>query len=195
MKSDGISQKNYFCIIIVLFCLSLANADIVTLPLPSLNGSYTGTFGGPGTGRTANANFETEFLTIDQVHIHLIGTYTEGIGHNYSGESGNVFGELTASMSGWATMSRILQPVETQFDFNLLFRPFVNPEEDWGVLMDGEADITVKLGMFNMYDVIDQRPTVIITFAEISIEGSPVPEPSTLLLLITGMIIFRKKGL
>lgn len=193
MQSRGKYRKNHFYVIIVLLCLSRADAGIVALSLPSLNGPCTGTFGGPGTGRTVNADFGIEFLSIDEVRIHLVGSYAVGTGHDHDGRSGDVFGTLTASMSGWATLPRILPSVQTQFDYNLLFYPFANPEKDWGVLMDGREVVTVQLGMINRYDVIDRRPTINITFAELIVEGSPVPEPSMLSLLTAGMIILRRK--
>ena len=193
MLFDHLNLKSQKIIsVALLFCCSLVNAATMSLSLPALNGSYTGTFGGPGTGKTETADFETEFISIEEAHIHLIGTYTAGTGHNYNGQSGNVSGQLTASMPSWVVMSGILHPAQTNFDFNLIFNPFLNPGEDWSVLLDGVEDITLKLIMHNTYDIIDQNPTANITFAEVILEGSPVPEPSTLLFLIAGTMILRK---
>jgi hypothetical protein len=184
-------KKNLFLLLPFVFFSSIANAGIATLSLPSLNGLYTGSFGGPG--RKVNANFETEFLSIDEVRIHLIGNYTSGTGHNYNGQPGSVYGELMASMPGWAIWPRILHPFETSFNLNLRFFPFMNPEEDWSILLDGDADISFRLSMGTPCDVIDHLPEINVTFAELIVEGTPVPEPCTLMLLGVGGILIRKR--
>jgi len=184
-------QNNIFSVSIVLLCFSFAKAGIFSSPLPSLNGLHTGSFGGPGP--TADADFQTEFQSIDEVRIHLIGTYMPGIGHYSNGQPGSVYGELTASMTGWAVPPRILSSRDTQFDLSLRFYPFLNPKEDWLILMDGEADIRFWLLMGTACDVIDQAPQINLTFAELIIVGTAIPEPTTLLMLGLGGLWSRKR--
>jgi hypothetical protein len=183
------SQKNLFSVAIVLLCFSFTNAGFFSVPLPSLNGRHTGSFDGPGS--TAHADFQTEFLSIDEVSIHLIGTYTPGTGHYYTGQPGSVYGELWVFTPGWTVLPRILHPSE--FDLSLRFDPLTNPEEDWSMLMDGDVDITLRLLMGTVCDIIDEVPEIDLTFAELLVEGTAIPEPATLALLGLGGFWLRKR--
>ena len=179
-----------FFIIAVLCFFSITQADILTLPLPTLNVHYTGSYSGPG--RSAHADFQTEFLNIDELRIHLVGTYTPGTGHYNNGQPGIVYGELIASTPGWAILPRTMHSFDTQFDLTLPFFPFMNPQEDWSILLDGETDISFRLSMGTPCDIIDQVPEINVTYSELILYGTPVPEPATLLLICSGLVFLRK---
>ena len=178
-------------ILVLLFWLTgTASATILTIELPGLIGDLKA----HPNGSTDVFDFGTDFLSIDEVRIRMSGTFTPAQARSIiSGELFDVLPGIEIYMDpgvGFCSTDLNLQqsPFNIENSFNLKYGA------TWDFLLDGTDQLNANLYTQPILagSVIVTLPTAEISEAYIIIEGV-VPEPTTFLLLLMGILGIRSK--
>ena len=180
--------------VVIAVSAGSAFAVAITVPLPGLEGQVAEN---PGLV-SAIVNAGTSFISIQNVRIVCNGNMSAGISSivvNYREmimESEEFFGEAKLSMStGFGTLYAYLQ--KDDFGEEMSFSYYTGRRGNWDFLLDGQAEITARMYGSDAPGTILMRSRATITDAYLIIEGTPVPEPMTILLVGLGGLMLRKR--
>lgn len=183
-------------LLILLMCLyRVAAAAVYTAPLTGVSGSYAW-----GEDRTIDVDFGTSFTSIQSFRIEWSGHINAGwyvfndmeFGLR-SGVSRGAFYAVTDPLDPWVHADTDLLGVATYpdpefFDMASAFRLF--PDHFDG-LFDGKTRLSIGISREWMMGVGDYLPettyaTGYLDGATLIVEGTPVPEPSSVAALLLG---------
>jgi len=141
-------------------------------------------------GSSAEFNFETSFLQIDEVSIQLNGTFTPGLAQGDGDELLEVPPEIEIYTDpGEGLCGVILHPVESPFTLDEAFQRWFGAT--WDFLLDGQGELTANLTWGSGW-TIETPPTVELTDAYLTVQGT-VPEPSTFVFFVlVGVVLCQK---
>lgn len=148
---------------------SAACATTYTLPL-----SCSGPFAA-GARWTTTADFGVSFLSISSVSI------------DWSGDAD--IGRVTATFRGDGTgIMREAESTSGYFDVVQPFQPYLG-QSSWAFLLDGRA--TLNIDFSTIVGIPENppppQPHYHMTSAALVLEGTPVPEPASALILLMGL--------
>ena len=166
-----------------------ALAITVPIPLPSIVGDILGY----PNGRTQAFDLGMSFQSIQDVRLETTGVLTPGVA--WDPTNGNLFVwdvQIEVCMEPpQGLWSLFVGPYDGSYTDNQSFRQWSGAT--WDFLLDGKAEITAQLSTGYGFFQPVTRPTASISTAYLIVEGTPVPEPCTLMLLGLGAVILRKK--
>jgi hypothetical protein len=168
-----------------------ALAITVQIPLPSLVGDILGY----PNGRTQAFDLGMSFQSIQDVRLETTGIFTPGVDRD-------PFDPFSGKLIVWNVQIEVcMEPpqglwtvyvggYDGSYTDNQSFQQ--RSGATWDFLLDGKAEIIAQLtGYYPPQPVT--LPTASISTAYLIVEGTPVPEPCTLMLLGLGAVILRKK--
>lgn len=179
-------------VLVVLFGITgAASATIFTIELPGLVGELEPYPNHP----TAEFDFGTSFLSIDEVRIQLIGTFTPRVVSSMiTVESLELTPEIELYMDpGIGSCYVFVYPLESPFDVEGIFA--LRHDATWDFLLDGTDEVAAYLGwgvIATGGDVTTTLGSVEVSQAYLTVEGV-IPEPATVFLLAFGAVMMRKK--
>jgi hypothetical protein len=184
-------MKNIVVIIssvFVVFFAQSAAAETFIVELPGLVGELPES----PNGLTAAFDFGVGFLSIDEVRIQASGTFTPGeiinVGGGPISDLPPNLGFYMKANPGWASSSII--PYTSPF-YDLEDPMGLLLGANWDFLLDGNDVITASLSYGGTGDtVILSPPTGQLSEVYLIIEGTQIPEPATLSVLLLGSFIF-----
>lgn len=173
---------------ILMFIAGMANGAILELPL-ECEGEY-------GSGDTWTTNFDlgVEFTEISDVYVDWSGEITASkdmyviVAHQfvaslYEYEPHDYFSRASVR-GGVATY-----PDPEPFDLSSAFT-----DEDWTLLLDGQSSIQIWFGDTPHAGSGGTEGTGTLNSATLVIEGTVVPEPASILLLLGGVAVMNKRN-
>jgi hypothetical protein len=170
-------------LVLMLGMYGSTSATIFTVELPGLVGELEPY----PNGSTDSFDFGTSFLSIDEVRIRMSGTIEP-------------FSELPAIhvyiFPGVGSCFTDLHPMESPFNIEQAFKLKYGATYDF--LLDGIGEVNADLVWAVQptwgVNLTMEHPSVEISEAYITVEGV-VPEPSSILSLILGVILLKRRML
>jgi hypothetical protein len=183
----------FFLVFIPLAYAETVQLDLFSVGCPSLFD--------PNHYWSSDIDLGVQFSQIDSVYIDWAGEITGGLAVDYNDPENPYpmdvkIGSYFESAPDWRHVSvwggSLTYPNPEPFD-NL--SEFIYGSMPWSELYDGQVKISIEYGraiMLNGTYVEDGFVT--LTDATLEVEGTVVPEPSTILLLTAGIFIARRKS-
>lgn len=169
-----------------------ASAITVQIPLPSLVGDILAY----PNGRTQAFDFGMSFESIQDVRLETTGVLTPGV-------DWDPFDHSNGKLIVWDVQIEVCMeppqglwflfvgPYDGSYTDNQLFQQMGGAT--WDFLLDGKAEITAQLAGYYPYQPVTM-PTASISTAYLVVEGTPVPEPASVVMLIAGAWFLRKRA-
>ena len=180
--------------VILLMAVSGAWADTVTLPL-----NCAGYYDVNTPAWTYNFDLGVTFGEITNVYIDWSGEITGGI-EQYMDNPDHIIidGGLQAVIGTYPQFGAAIvragaltYPDPQVFNVQSEYMPLTN----WNFLLDGKDEIEIdhlSIKTYPEYHIIDEG-SAILNNATLIVEGTIVPEPSTLILLALGLLAVQRR--
>jgi len=180
-------------LVVLLGITRAASATIVTIELPELVGELEPYPNNP----TAEFDFGTSFLSIDEARIHVIGTASAGLAYG-----DGIFNPGDQLFEYLPLIEFFMYPdsgscythtdsLDGLFDIEIPFA--LKHGATWDFMLDGQGQITANPVPDDLLlGPIVEPASVEIFEAYLVVEGT-IPEPATLFLLAFGAVMMRKK--